>query len=76
MKRDGKFWNWLIWTLFVLLIGIGLGMFYRIKQIEPAFEITQAEIKESHKLLVKDFTELDIRLTLLEKKIHGMRVKK
>jgi putative copper export protein len=62
--------------LFCLLIGTGLGMFYRIKQVEPQLTIAQAEIKRSHSLMVKDLTELDVRLTLIEKQIHGTRVKK
>jgi len=62
--------------LFCLLIGTGLGMFYRIKQVEPQLTTAQAEIKQSHRLMVKDLTDLDVRLGLVEKKVHGMRVKK
>lgn len=76
MNRDGKFWNWLIWTMFILLIGFGIGQWYRIKQIEPQLTIAQAEIKRSHSLMVKDLTDLDVRLTLIEKKVYGTSVKK
>lgn len=76
MNCYDKFWDWLIWTLFVLLIGIGLGMAWRIKQVEPQLTIAQAEIKRSHSLMTKDLTDLDVRLTLIEKQIHGTRVKK
>ena len=76
MNRDGKFWNSLIWTLFILMIGIAFGMWWRIKQVEPNLSIAQAEIKRSHSLMVKDLVDLDVRLTLIEKQIHGTRVKK
>ena len=75
MTPNGKIWNWLVWTLFVLLIGIFLGQFYRISQVEPNFLITVSEIKQYNRLIAKDITELDVRLILLEKKIYGMRVK-
>ena len=75
MTPNGKIWNWLVWTLFVLLIGIFLGQFWRISQVEPNFLITVSEIKQSNRLIAKDITELDVRLTLLEKKIYGTRVK-
>jgi len=67
--------EFLMVILFSLLVGTGLGMFYRIKQIEPQLTIAQTEIKQSHSLIAKDITELDVRLTLLEKKIYGTRVK-
>ena len=76
MNRDGNFWLTLVWTMFVLLIGIGLGMAWRIAQVEPNLSIAQIEIKQSHRLMVKDLTDLDVRLTLIEKQIHGTRVKK
>jgi hypothetical protein len=76
MNRDGKFWNWLVWTMFILLIGMGLGMWWRITQIEPNLAIAQAEIKRSHSLMVKDLTDLDVRLTLIENEAekHGWKV--
>ena len=76
MNRDGKTWNWLIWTMFVLLIGIGLGMFWRIKQVEPNLRTAQAEIKQTNRLMAEDLADLDVRLTLIEKQIYGTRVKK
>ena len=76
MNRDGNFWTLIVWTMFVLLIGIGLGMFWRIQQVEPQLTTAQAEIKRSHSLMVKDLVDLDVRLTLVEKQIHGARVKK
>jgi len=76
MNYDGEFWNCLIWTIFILFIGIGIGQYWRIVQVEPQLTIAQAEIKKSHSLMVKDLVDLDVRLTLIEKKIHGMRVKK
>ena len=81
MNRDGrKTWSFtpgefLMVILFSLLVGTGLGMFYRIKQVEPQLTIAQTEIKQSHSLIAKDITEIDVRLTLLEKKIYGTRVK-
>lgn len=76
MNRDGKFWTSLVWTLFVLIIGVILGQYWRIVQVEPQLTTAQAEIKHSHSLMVKDLTELDVRLTLIEKQIYGTRVKK
>ena len=67
--------EFLMVILFCLLFGTGLGMFYRIKQVEPQLTTVQAEIKQSHSFMVKDLTDLDVRLTLLEKKIYGTRVK-
>ena len=74
MKAESKFWERLIWTLFVLLIGICIGQYLRIKQVEPQLATAQSEIKASHTLLVKDLTDLDVRLKLIEKKVLGMRI--
>ena len=76
MNRDGNFWTLIVWTMFVLLIGIGLGMWWRIQQVEPQLTTAQAEIKEYQRSMARDFTDLDVRLTLVEKQIHGTRVKK
>ncbi len=70
-----KGWNLVVWTLFILLIGIGLGQWWRIVQIEPKLRDAQDEIIKYNRNVAKDLTDLDVRLTLIEKKIHGTRVK-
>ncbi len=70
-----KAWMWIVWSLFILLIGVGLGQWWRIKQIEPKLRDAHIEILESNRKIAHDLTDLDVRLTLMEKKVYGTRVK-
>ena len=76
MNRDGTFWNWVPWTLFIFMICIATGQYWRIVQVEPQLITAQAEIKRTNRLMAEDLADMDVLITLLEKKIHGGRLKK
>ena len=53
---------------FVLLIGIGLGYYWRACQVEPTLIQKIEKVKENQREVSKELTSLEVRIGILEKK--------
>ena len=56
--------------LLILMIGIGIGMFWRMKQIEPQLTSLVEGLKEERKEMRGNMISFETRLKILERRIH------
>jgi len=53
---------------FILLIGVGLGYYWRACQVEPALIQKIEKVKENQREISRELTSLEVRIGILEKK--------